>query len=48
MREGIVMSLPVLGCKIFLLLAEVEVPLNAFKILYWLVHGSQTQDFLVF
>lgn len=34
------MPLPVLGRKIFLLLADVEDPLNALKILYWLVRGK--------
>lgn len=42
------MPLPVLGRKIFLLLAEVEVPLNALKILHWLLHVTSTQGFLVF
>lgn len=32
------MPLPVLCRKIFLILAEVEMPLNALKILYWLAH----------
>lgn len=34
------MPLPVLCRKVFLLLAEVEVLLNALKILYWLAHGT--------
>lgn len=34
------MPLPVLCCKIFLILAEVEVPLIALKIFYWLAHAT--------
>lgn len=38
--------LPVLGRKIFLLFVDVEGPLNALKILYWLVHGTKRQSVL--